>query len=177
MRTDVIVLNGGSSAGKTSIARRLQAILPEPWLRLGVDTLVEALPPAMQAGGEGIEFSSDGAVSVGPGFRTLESAWMQGVAAMARTGARIILDEVLLGGVTSQERYRAPLEGLEVLWVGVHCQREVATRREVGRSDRIMGMAASQAEMVHDGVAYDVEVDTTHQATEECARIIAAQVP
>ena len=42
--TQVIVLNGGSSAGKTGIARCLQAILPQPWIRLGVDGLVDALP-------------------------------------------------------------------------------------------------------------------------------------
>jgi chloramphenicol 3-O phosphotransferase len=45
MATQVIVLNGGSSSGKTGIARCLQAILPQPWLRLGVDDLVDALPP------------------------------------------------------------------------------------------------------------------------------------
>jgi chloramphenicol 3-O phosphotransferase len=31
--TQVIVLNGGSSSGKTGIARCLQAILPRPWIR------------------------------------------------------------------------------------------------------------------------------------------------
>jgi Chloramphenicol phosphotransferase-like protein len=32
------VLNGSSSSGKTSLARSLQATLPDPWLRVGVDT-------------------------------------------------------------------------------------------------------------------------------------------
>lgn len=35
------MLNGGSSSGKSGIARCLQAILPEPWLTVGVDMLVE----------------------------------------------------------------------------------------------------------------------------------------
>ena len=34
----VIVLNGGSSSGKSGIARCLQAVLPEAWLAIGVDT-------------------------------------------------------------------------------------------------------------------------------------------
>ena len=42
--TQVIVLNGGSSSGKSSIARALQEILPTAWLTFGVDVLVEALP-------------------------------------------------------------------------------------------------------------------------------------
>jgi chloramphenicol 3-O phosphotransferase len=37
-------------------------------------------------------------------------------------------------------------------------------------------MAASQAEVVHQGVTYDLEVDTTHAEAMECARTIAAHV-
>jgi chloramphenicol 3-O phosphotransferase len=42
--------------------------------------------------------------------------------------------------------------------------------------DRVTGMAASQAELVHRGVAYDVQVDTTHTEALECARVIAGRV-
>jgi chloramphenicol 3-O phosphotransferase len=59
---EVIVLNGGSSSGKSTIARRLQLILAEPWLTFGTDTLVDAMPPSLQTGG-GIEFRPDGQVS------------------------------------------------------------------------------------------------------------------
>jgi chloramphenicol 3-O phosphotransferase len=37
-------------------------------------------------------------------------------------------------------------------------------------------MAASQAELVHEGVSYDVEVDTTHTEALVCAQAIAARV-
>jgi chloramphenicol 3-O phosphotransferase len=37
-------------------------------------------------------------------------------------------------------------------------------------------MAASQADVVHQGVVYDLEVDTTHAESMECARTIAAHV-
>ena len=47
---------------------------------------------------------------------------------------------------------------------------------EAAREDRIAGMAASQATIVHEGVAYDLEVDTTSTAPIECARVIAACV-
>jgi chloramphenicol 3-O phosphotransferase len=63
---------------------------------------------------------------VGPQFRTLEAAWIAGIAAMASAGARII------------------------------------------------GMAASQAELVHRDIAYDLQVDTTHTDALECAQAIAA---
>ena len=37
-------------------------------------------------------------------------------------------------------------------------------------------MAASQADLVHRGVIYDLEVDTTHTDAMRCARTIVAQV-
>ncbi|MGQ4389189.1 chloramphenicol phosphotransferase CPT [Streptomyces sp. SAS_270] len=176
MTTEVIVLNGGSSSGKSGIVRCLQAVLPNPWLALGTDTLVDAMPASMRASDAGIEFAPDGEVIVGPEFRTLEAAWIEGVAAMARAGARVIVDEVFLGGADSQQRWQKALGELRVLWVGVRCDSAVAADREVARGDRVIGMAAAQADMVHRGMAYDLEVDTTHAEPMECARTIAAHV-
>jgi chloramphenicol 3-O phosphotransferase len=176
MMTEVIVLNGGSSSGKSGIVRCLQAVLPNPWLALGTDTLVDMMPASMQASDTGIEFAPDGQVIVGPEFRILEAAWIEGVCAMARAGTRVIVDEVFLGGTDSQQRWQKALRDLQVLWVGVHCDSAVAAGREIARGDRVIGMAASQANVVHRGVVYDVEVDTTHTESMECARAIAAHV-
>jgi chloramphenicol 3-O phosphotransferase len=172
----VIVLNGASSSGKSGIARCLQAILPEPWLALGVDTFIQTMPFALQTSAAGIEVAEDGQVVVGPEFRTLEAAWMEGIAAMARAGARIIFDDVFLGGAQSQRRVQEAFGPLPVLWVGVHCEIAVAEGREIARGDRAPGMAASQAAVVHSGIVYDLEVDTTHSEAMECARAIAARV-
>jgi chloramphenicol 3-O phosphotransferase len=172
--TQVIVLNGGSSSGKSGIARCLQAVLPDPWLVFGVDTLIQAMPAASRL--SGIGFAPDGAVIVRPEFRVLEAAWIEGVAAMARAGARIILDEAFLGARASQQRWLTALGALRVLWVGVRCDGAVAAAREIARGDRITGMAASQAELVHQGVRYDLEVDTTHTDALDCARAITARV-
>lgn len=173
----VIVLNGGSSSGKSSIALRLQELLPDPWLHLGADTMVEALPPSLRTGGEGIGGleDGDGTVEVGPVFATLDAAWTLGVAAMARAGARIVVDEVFLGGAASQARWRSALEGLDVLWVGVRCDPAVAAKREAARGDRAAGMAAAQASLVHEGVTYDLVVDTSRASVDDCARLVAGR--
>lgn len=176
MTTQVIVLNGGSSSGKSGIVRCLQAVLPDPWLAFGTDTLVEAMPASTRTADGAIEFAPDGAVIVRPAFRTLEAAWIEGVAAMARAGVRVIVDGVFLGGAASQQRWQTALGGLKVLWVGVRCDGEIAAGREVARGDRVTGMAASQADAVHQGVTYDLEVDTTHAESMECARAIALRV-
>ncbi|MFF5533505.1 chloramphenicol phosphotransferase CPT [Streptomyces cinerochromogenes] len=176
MTTQVILLNGGSSAGKSGIVRCLQAVLPDPWLAFGIDAFVDALPPALRGAEAGIEFAADGGVHVGADFRALEAAWMEGVAATARAGARVVVDDVFLGGAASQERWRKALSGLAVLWVGVRCDAGVAAAREIARGDRAQGMAAAQAGVVHEGVSYDMEVDTTRTESLVCARTIAARV-
>jgi chloramphenicol 3-O phosphotransferase len=165
-------LNGGSSSGKSSIARSLQVVLPRRWLTLGVDDLIDAMPPPMNDSGSGIAVDPDGLVTIGLAFRQLEAAWYAGLSAMARAGVGVIVDEVFLGGGASQARLRAALDGLQVLWIGVHCEREVAIAREAERPDRFPGMAASQAELVHEGVRYDMQVDTTSTTAMDCAREI-----
>lgn len=176
MSTQVILLNGGSSSGKSSIARCLQGLSPQPWLLTGCDTFVDALPPAMQHSPDGIGFAADGAVTVGETFRNLEAAWMTGVAATVMAGARVIIDDVFLGGASSQQRWQQALRGLDAVWVGVRCDSTVAAQREAARGDRVIGMAALQAEAVHAGVQYDVEVDTTYDDSTLCARSILACV-
>ena len=174
MEYRVIVLNGVSSSGKSSIARALQDRLTEPWLTLGTDDLIGATPGWLQDGIAGIAFEPDGRVVVGDEFARLDRAWGHGVAAMARAGAPVIVDEVLLGGAAGQDRWRAALDGIATLWVGVHCDPAVLAERERTRGDRVVGMAADQLPLVHAGVTYDLEVDTTHQSPEECAgRIVA----
>lgn len=170
MAVDVVVLNGGSSSGKTSIGRCLQELLPRPWLLLGVDDLIDVAPSSV------ISYGPHGEVVLGEHWRALEAAWSAGVAAMARAGAGVIVDDVFLEGVASQQRTGDYLDGLEVLWVGVHCPPEVAAAREQARGDRPAGMAAGQAKVVHRGVAYDVVVDSGSTTAEGCARLIAARM-
>ncbi|MBC9716352.1 chloramphenicol phosphotransferase CPT [Streptomyces sp. TRM66268-LWL] len=176
MATQVIILNGGSSSGKSGIVRCLQSVLPDQWLAFGCDSFVDALPARMQGADGGIEFADDGSVHVGGEFRALQAAWTEGVVAMARAGARIIIDDVFLGAAASQESWREALGDVPTLWVGVRCDRTVAAGREIARGDRTPGMAALQAETVHEGVRYDVEVDTTHTESLACAKRIAAHV-
>lgn len=176
MNTQVIVLNGGSSSGKSRIARDLQSALPDAWLSLSIDTLVDAMPARLTSGGDGIGFADDGGVDVGHEFMVLQDAWITGLVAMARAGARIVVDDVFLGGGGSQRRWLDALGDVPTLWVGVRCDAAVAEEREAARGDRVAGMAAKQADVVHEGVAYDLEVDTTNTSSMDCARTIATHL-
>lgn len=104
---DVIILNGGSSSGKTTLAKCLQNSLPTSWLRFSIDDLIDAMPDIMLEADTGIKFGNDGSVSSGTEFRTLKSAWMHGIGEMSRKGARVIIDDVFISGIEACSRWEA----------------------------------------------------------------------
>ncbi len=121
----VIVLNGASSVGKSTLALALQDLLPKPFLHVGIDTLLAAMPPSSA----GIAVADDGSVAVAGDFRRLELAWYAGLAAMASCGAGLIIDEVFLTGQRSQQRLANALGNVPTLWIGVHCRLDIAVNR------------------------------------------------
>lgn len=167
-----LVLNGGSSSGKTTLAKALQELLDGYWLRLSVDTLIDAAPQRLTEIGGGLEIAEDGSIMVGPEFRELDRQWSTGVAAMAHAGAHVIIEDNFLGGRASQQRWLDVLGDLPVGWIGVRCPSDVAAERETKRGDRPAGMAAQQADSVHQGVAYDLEVDTSIGDVDKLARTV-----
>ena len=189
---EVIVLNGPSSSGKTTLAVALQDILDESWLIFGIDTLISALPLALLDVHEdativarprehvvregGISFGADGAITIGAEFRRLEETWLKGLACIAANGTRLILDEVFLDGDRSQERLAQALGVRSVAWIGVTCDEAVATQRERERGDRVVRGFERQSTRVHHGVRYDLVVDTTSRPTHEIAREIVEHV-
>jgi chloramphenicol 3-O phosphotransferase len=59
--------------------------------------------------------------------------------------------------------------------VGVHAPLDVLEARELARGDRAIGLARWQFARVHQGVAYDFEVDTSTATPDACAQAIAAR--
>ena len=171
-----IVLNGSSSAGKTSLARAVQDRLDGWWLLFGLDTLIRAMPWRMFGARDGHTIHADGSIEIGPGWRLAHDRWRSSVSALVRAGANVILDEVFLEGGKDQVRWRRSLQGLPVTWVGVHCDLEVLAAREAARGDRVPNMARYQAALVHEDVDYDVVVDTTALSPEELADVVIAQI-
>ena len=166
-----VILNGSSSAGKTSIIRALQLILEEAWMLFGIDDFLRTLP--INPDDPLLRIESGGAIVLGDDFRRLERAWMLGVAATARAGANVLIDDVFLSGRASQMRWIDALGDVPRRFVAVRCDPAVAIAREKARGDRDIGLAVTQAGIVHEGVEYDFEVDTTHAGIDACARLIA----
>lgn len=162
----ILLMNGGSSSGKTTLATSMQAELAGTWLRLNVDTFIDAIGPHQV---KLLLPEDDGVITVTPEFTRLEDAWMAGIASVARNGANVLIEDGFLSGVKSQKRWTDALAGLAVFWVGVICDEPTTTQREQGRGDRSQGMASTQRLLVHRGIQYHAIVDTTDADPQELA--------
>jgi chloramphenicol 3-O phosphotransferase len=141
------------------LAHSLQGALHEPWLLLGIDLLIWTLPPDLMNDPNGLVVR-DGVIVRGEVFMALYRGFQEAVAALAGSGVDVLLDDVALDGAADQQRWNDALKDLEVFWIGVRCDPEIAAERESLRQSRLPGVAARQAVSVHSGVQYDVEVDT-----------------
>jgi chloramphenicol 3-O phosphotransferase len=148
----IIILNGVGSAGKSTIARQLQAVARRPLLHVEMDKFLDMLPPACFGNPEGLVFSPvpgrsppEIAIHSGPVVLRLLDGMRAAVAALARAGNDVILDDVILDG--ESEAYRAAFAGLTVHWVGVQVALDIAEARERIRGrprNRIGPLAARQ---------------------------------
>ncbi|MDE2063774.1 MAG: hypothetical protein KGJ00_15330 [Bradyrhizobium sp.] len=64
------------------------------------------------------------------------------------------------------------LRPFEPRFVGLFAPLEVLEARARARGDREIGLARWQYGRVHEGVAYDLEIDTTTMDPMDCARLI-----
>lgn len=181
----IILLNGTSSAGKTSIARELQRLLPELYLHTGIDHFFRMLPPQYlgteSPADQGFRWvppppgSETGVtIEVGPVGQRMIAGYHRAVAALAAAGNQLIVDEVLLDPAWLRD-WMDVLAPFPVLFVGVRCPLHVVERRERGRGDRAVGQARGHFGIVHAHGDYDVEVDTSQADASSCAtRIVRA---
>ena len=175
-----VVLNGTSSAGKTSLALALQAAWPGPLQVSGLDTFLGcqgkemfAVPGAPASDGFAWQSCVVGGVPawrVVPGkrgdalVRAAHAFW----AACADEGLDQVVDHVLLTPEWADD-LAARLAGHDVLWVGVRCPLDEVDRRERERGDRLVGQGRGIGATVHDHRTYDLEVDTSLLSAHEAA--------
>ena len=195
---NVVLLNGTSSAGKSSIARALQAIMERPYVHTGIDHFLSRVPAKFTAiaaepapataehfllvyrGGtgrtvaerEGGETVYGGGVlaevHIGPGGLALLAGMYRGIAALAAAGIDVVVAVV----IHARRGLKAAVDARadpRVLFVGLHLPRAVAERRERDRGDRGPGGAAAFYDRVHAHTVYDLELDTAAATPQECA--------
>jgi chloramphenicol 3-O phosphotransferase len=191
----VILLNGASSSGKSSVAWHLQRLLAEPHLYAGIDSFTPMLRPDGHIGMSFEQRTNDNAGGpdaplrwvfperdgepVALEFRERGHRLIRGMhralAALALVGNDVIFEHVLLYEAWRDDIIDA-LDGIEVYCVGVRCPIEVIEERESARGNRVVGQARAHHEAVHAGMRYDIEVDTSKLSPEAAAEAIAARV-
>lgn len=160
IRGAVIVLNGTSSSGKSSVAAALQERLEGPWLHSEMDVFARMLPSRYQ---------------VTPArWGPLLNGSFAAVAALARAGNNVIFDLVL--PPSAKQDLAAVLDGVPTVFIGVLCERRVAEEREARRADRAVGLVTKQIDIVHRECDYDFTVETSGAAPDEVADQIARRL-
>ena len=175
----IILLNGTSNSGKSTVAKALQQLMPEPWLHVQMDSFIDMLPSRYigtdEAASEGFHFvkTTDDkgqlyAIKTGAVGERLIDGMRQSIGALADAGNDIILDEVLYGhqGFLDYSRY---LLGHKVFVVKVSCPLHVAEAREKKRQDRITPHVRSQFEVVNTEF-FDFELDTSNTVADVLAQ-------
>jgi chloramphenicol 3-O phosphotransferase len=160
----VILLNGPSSSGKSSIGRALQTVLDDPWFLFPVDSL-----GAMRSTSHKM-LAED---QIDAMLRRTRRGYHRAVAALASVGNDVIMDYPL------SEPWRLDdlldvLRTCRVTLVDVHCDPDELDRRERHRADRPAGLARSQD--VFGQNDRDITVDTTNTTARACAITIARDI-
>lgn len=165
----VVVLNGTSSSGKTTIARAFQERAPSLFLNFSIDSILYALPPSA------LDRIVGGADISDLRLPELVRAYYGCVRRLLDLGHDLVIDHA----ITAQyhvDLLREATEGHRVLLVGLDCAAEILNEREKARGDRRVGLAAQQLATIHELLRYDLFIDTAAVGPEEAAARIAGHL-
>ena len=190
----VLILNGPSSSGKTSIQKALQKKADRLFLRIGIDTFFDALLPEpdisriqderrldqVATNGEyirGITYEKDalGAPSIplhiGPAGDRVMKGMHQAIAGYAKSGNHLIVDYILYKPEYLDDLIRS-LQGQKVYWIGIFAPLELIEEREKTRGTSPVGHARSHYHSCHQNVSYDLMLNTAYATPDELAEKI-----
>lgn len=190
----VIVLNGPSSAGKTSIQKALQKHSKLHFLRVGIDTFFDGLieEPDLtnfQKDKKLEQFTPSGELirsvelledenhfpvvplKIGPAGDRIIFGMHRAIASYSETGNNLIVDYILYNPAWAED-LKGALRENTTFFIKVHAPLEVIEKREKERNTSPQGHARSHYETVHFGLEYDLEIDTSVYTPEESAVLI-----
>jgi chloramphenicol 3-O phosphotransferase len=148
----IIIINGPSSSGKSTLALAVQQKLDIPFIRFSFDLFLDhkSLPIEQIRSGQ---FSWD--LMRSPVLTGLH----QCLPALASAGNNIIFDHII---ETQDMLYNliSLLENFDVFFVGLHCSLPELERREILRGNRRQGEALTDYETVHKITSYDLELNS-----------------
>jgi chloramphenicol 3-O phosphotransferase len=172
--SQLIMLNGTSSAGKTSIVNCLHARLPGMPLNLGLDKFLNTMHESWFRQPQWNDIMGKSNAS-GPLGDHLISGMHHALDGLLRQGHTLISDHVLIEKSWVKEAAKLFSEHRAFL-IGVKCPVEVIEQRERDRKNRTLGSARLQFDVVHRWIhecgGYDLELDSSEASPDSSAEKI-----
>lgn len=165
----VILLNGASSAGKSTLARTLHRLMEEDSMIFSMDDYL-----AMSRGRH--ENALDAVRETGLPF--IES-FHAAIAEAARKGALVIVDHVIGESARWIRDLLNRLSGIPCALIKVDCREDILLERERNRTDRTPDPAHAERQhgSIHQHFPHDFSIDTTEATPRECALELMGQLP
>jgi chloramphenicol 3-O phosphotransferase len=176
----IILLNGTSSSGKTTIAKAMQEKYHNILLLYGVDSIVQNAfpmkcdyPPfdehAIKVVVDNVDNEPFARLTVSPFMYPVYKAGVYFYKMLSQKGYDIIIDEVLFDE-NRISPYFEILNTEKVYFIAIKPSKQVAVKREIARKDRFRGFAAGLYEEVYNPLfIYDLIVDSGESTPEESA--------
>lgn len=184
----VIILNGPSASGKSSIQKQFQFLMmPHLWIKFGIDTLFDTPMPDITLDTlsywqteNSIRWVTTSQDTQGNAIMTLFTGdqgdkvaygMNSAIAAYAQNGCNIIVDYIAYKKEWIDD-LRNKLKGLKTFWVKVTIPLSTLEEREAARATSPKGHARSHYDTVYWNVSYDLEV----HSDKDSAHTIAQQI-
>jgi chloramphenicol 3-O phosphotransferase len=161
----ILLLNGPSSAGKSTLAKEIQKCAVDPYIHVQWDSFLAMIPD------ESAHAKQGSRQNIVPLMRNCMHA---AVLNLYGQGLNVIWDNAM-----HPSRWKSVAEEFadsRIFLVGVTCDVEELERRELVRGNRTVGMARTQAEEMHVNIDYDLHVDTTQTAALNNAEILMQEI-
>jgi len=156
----IIILNGTSSAGKSTLAKALRISLREPFCYYASDQLADA------------GFRADKRFAPSDERARFFDGFHQSIGAFAAAGNDLLVEHIV-EDASWWSQLQNILQPFDVFWVGVHAPSPEIERRERERGNRYVGEAAFHLK-THAYCAYDVEVDTSLPQEDVVSNVLKA---
>ncbi|MCK4257910.1 MAG: AAA family ATPase [Halanaerobiales bacterium] len=169
----IILVDGSSSAGKTSLAKELLAVLPEEYLYLSSDEFYERMmEDVMNLGLTSLKDKEN--INLLKGRELLSSGIMDLFYHIVKTISELGINVVLDHGINKKNLKKSIIffDNYPVTFVGLTCPLHELERRERERGDRYMGTARRQNKINNFAKKHDIEVDTYISNIGECVEEI-----
>ena len=160
MGSQIILLNGPSSSGKSTLSKTLQALI---WEKRSLKYEVVSIDDFMKTDPMETIYEDD--------VFEISGNLCDHVLERMKESSGVIIDHVITSERIYQQLKNA-MEDYTLFEVHVDCSLEILKKREQERKDRCPGSAEASATYLFPKDGYDLTVDSGLQSSEENARII-----